>query len=422
MLLAKFTHELSGKGEALPWKLQIILQGRFLDFSSQTTNAMGNAQIWIPKGASEEQRAKLTKAFSDISNIAAKMAETPADQIEGIRSLFGQLEKNRERAKTLLSDGKIENLDPDFTDIRLKDHQAMLPSIKSNISLLNHLEEKNYQAFITQLQKELNAETADAVFGLSGELSSLSGVSEKGDEAIEELSQIMEIDLLSTQKKVVDHLQGPGLKNAIPHQQKAAELLKKGVKLLDFAVVEFVKAKNKLELPSPPEGAEPVKDPSEEQIEEALRKALAALEKEARQSDEKKMGLGLGTTRNLKMKQDWEKTSEKKKKEMEKKRRQMQQASAKQKQQAKKAQRAAAKAQQMASQKGQNIAERLNKQVAVPWKNRQTQSFDGQVTWNKLASELRQSLTQDIESDIPEEYREAIQQYFREVAEANKEQ
>lgn len=401
-------------------KLSDILKERLMEFSNQTTNAMGNAQIWIPQKASVEQCQKLTKAFSDLSNIATSLAETPTEKISELKSYFIKLNHAHQRAEAILADVDIKRLDGEYVDIRISDLTAMDLSIKFNRYLLDCLDKKDCQAFVMQLQKEINSETANTVLRLSSELARLSGVSVKIDETINKLSQIMEKDLLETQKNILTHNLAPWAKNAIPHQEKAAELIEKGVKLLDMAIVEFVKEKNKE--PDPEEPPAPAKTLNEEDMLQALQDTLARLEKEARQPREAKMELGIKPTFNLKVKTDWEKATKKEKKEkkeIEKKRREMQQAKKEQQQQAKNAQRNAAKAQQKANKNRNAMSEALYKKIAVPWKNRGTKLFEGGESWNKLSSELRQSLSQDVDSDIPEAYREAIEQYFREIAEEN---
>ena len=412
--LAKINKGLSVK-EVKVTQLAEILKTRLVDFSSQTTNAMGNAVIWIPADAPAEQRQKLTKAFSDISNIAAIMAETPSNKLNELKSNFKKLKIVRDQAKALLSDTDLAKLDAEFIDIRMSDHLAMGSSIKSNSELLEYLIKKDHQAFVMYLQKELNTETSNTVLNLSAELVPLTDITAEINATLKKLSQIMDVDLLAAQKQAVEHQLLPWAKNAIPHQQEAAHLIEEGVDLLDFAIVEFVKAKNNQPPPPLKEGFKLAQDPTEEVILRALRKNIAALENE-RAPKKAKMKLGIGVTQNLKIKDDWETASKEEKKNMEERRRQMQQAKKEQQQLAKKGQRNAAKTQQMASLNLKAISERLYKKVAVPWEHRNKKDFTGEDSWNKLSSDLRQSLNQDIDSDIPEEYREAIEQYFREIA------
>lgn len=415
--LAEMNKNLDDKDETRKI-LSNVLKKRLVDFSSQTTNAMGNATIWIPEEANDEQRKKLTKAFSDLSNVAVDLAETPMKNISELENNFKELIKAREYTKEVVYDDDIVKLDVTFVDIRLSDLEAMNTSIKSNATLLKYLSESDYKAFAIKMQKELNAETVNTVFKLSAELAEISGVSDKADEAAEKLSELMEQDLIQTQSKALDHKLLPWAKNAIPHQEKAAEIMKESVGILDLAIVEYVKEKNKIE--EVPEGSESRGDPSEESIMEKLQETLAAMEEEVRQPRAKKMSLGIGETLNLKLKKDWETASKEEKKEIEKKRRKMQKTKKEQEAQAKKAQRSAAEAQKIASGNREAISERLYKDVAIPWENRNEQTFDGGNNWNQLSSELKESLNQDVDSDIPDAYREAIEQYFREIADKNK--
>ena len=73
----------------------------------------------------------------------------------------------------------------------------------------------------------------------------------------------------------------------------------------------------------------------------------------------------------------------------------------------------------MANSKAQGIANHFERAPLVPWKDRRLLEFEGRNNWNTLPSELKQSLTQDFESTVPEEYREAIQRYFRIISEVN---
>lgn len=415
------TKDLDGEEEALRKKLENVLKSSLLEFSDQTTQAMGNAQIWIPKEATEEQRNNLNDAFSNLSNTAEKLAMAPIGEYPKVREQFEQIAKDKAAIETLLADEKITSLNSDFTGIRQADLKAMQGSLDRNLKILGFLEEKKYSEALTLLQKEINADTTEAVFALSMELSKLSGMSQELDDKIDALMDITEVELMPAQESAVEKLESEKPVTAVPHQEKSAELLYDSVKLLDKVITEFVVAKSKIESDPPPEGSTPAQDPTEAEIQRELEKALAALEKETRGSDEKKLELGIGSMTNLQMKSDWQKEnkSEEEKKKMEEQRRQMQQKSQQQKQQAQKAQRAAAMAQHTANQQRSRLNQKLKKQVAVPWKKNDPKSFGGTATWNKLASELKRSLTQDNESDVPEQYRESIEQYFRDIAESS---
>ena len=128
--------------------------------------------------------------------------------------------------------------------------------------------------------------------------------------------------------------------------------------------------------------------------------------------------LGITAKSNLQIQTDWEKKSEE---EQEQERKETEQRRQQQMQQAQQAARTAAKAQQMANSRAQGIANQLDKKPVVPWKDRSLREFEGRNDWNSLPSELRQSLTQDFESTVPEEYRSAIEQYFRVITEVNEE-
>ncbi len=419
LLLAEMNKNKDGKDETIK-NLSNILKKRLVDFSSQTMNAMGNAIIWIPKEANAEQRQRLTTAFSDLSNISADIAETPIKDIGEVEKLHKELTRARDIAKDLLADAGIANLDLEYIDIRISDLEAMNTSMISNSSLVSLLGKKDYTAYIKKLQKELNAETVNTVLKLSSQLSELVGISDKADEAIEKLSQLMERDLIEVQNKTLEHKLVPWAKNAVPYQEKAAEIIKEGVGILDYAVVEFIKEKNKIQ-PELAEGAKSRGEPGEDTISFALEEQLAAMEKEVRQPTEAKMSFGMRAVMNVKVKKDWETDSKEKKKEIEEKRREIQKAKKEQQAQAKKAQRNAAKTQMMASGNRDAISERLYEDVAIPWANRNAKTFDGDNTWNKLSSELKESLNQDVDSDVPDAYRDAIEQYFREIADENKE-
>ena len=404
------------------------MESRLAEFSGQTTTAMGNAQIWLPKEASPKQREVLIRAFTKLSNTAEQLVTTPINQLETIQTIFDQVLTQRTELANLISEASLSKIDPDFARIRMDDLSDMKSAITTHRSLLTMLQKSRYQAIITQLQGELNAESSRTVLGLSDELTTLSGVSVEIDQAITDLTQLLEVELLDNQKSVSLKLESLKPSNAIALQNKVARQFEEGVKLLDFAIVAFVKAQSEIERPAPrvdpgpEEEVTPAEDPTEQQIERALQEALANLEKEAREEGEEKLSLGLAAESNLKIKSDWEKeqppqTAE----EQEKKRREMNKTAQKQKQKARQAQRTAAHAQQSANQAGQRIAQVLEKKVGVPWRDQQTANFKGNITWNKIASTLQQSLTQDAESDIPEEHRESIQQYFRDISEINKE-
>jgi hypothetical protein len=73
----------------------------------------------------------------------------------------------------------------------------------------------------------------------------------------------------------------------------------------------------------------------------------------------------------------------------------------------------------MANSRAQNIAGSLGRAPGVPWKDQRILEFEGRNDWNSLPSQLHESLTQEFDSTVPEEYRAAIQRYFRAIAEAN---
>ncbi len=123
--------------------------------------------------------------------------------------------------------------------------------------------------------------------------------------------------------------------------------------------------------------------------------------------------MGIGQQANLQIETDWEQESKNKPKSeqeaLEKKRQQ-------QMQQAQQAARTAAQAQQQANQQASGIAARMGRAPAVPWKKVKMNEFDGENEWNMIRSRLHERLTQDVDSSVPEEYRSAIESYFKNIA------
>jgi hypothetical protein len=77
---------------------------------------------------------------------------------------------------------------------------------------------------------------------------------------------------------------------------------------------------------------------------------------------------------------------------------------------------AAGKAQQLANFKAQEIARHLGQNPAVTWREKSVVQFEGRNDWNAIQSQLKESLTQDIDSTVPEGYRTAIEDYFRDIS------
>jgi hypothetical protein len=137
------------------------------------------------------------------------------------------------------------------------------------------------------------------------------------------------------------------------------------------------------------------------------------MEVESRKSSDFK--LGIGKESNLKTKDDWEKQS----KNPEQKKSEKQALDEQRKQQLQQAQQSAAaagKAQQIANFKAQEIARQLGQNPSVPWREQSIVQFEGRNDWNTIQSQLKESLTQDIDSTVPESYRAAIEDYFRDIS------
>ena len=190
--------------------------------------------------------------------------------------------------------------------------------------------------------------------------------------------------------------------------------------MLDSAITEFIRTKSEqdalAEKPAAGGEAQPLPDPSKDQIEAALAKMLADLEAESRKSSMTKLGIGMQA--NMKVETDWEKES----KDKEKPKSEREALKQQQQQQMKSAQQAAAaagKAQQAANSRARDLAKQMMAKPTVPWKERDVAEFDGRNDWNTVPGQLKESLTQEFDSAVPEEFRSAIDDYFRIIAETN---
>jgi len=404
---------------ALPPAFADIIRGRLMELADQTTSATGTARIFFPKKATDAQRASLENALTEISQATDALARANLSDPVVMETAFNAVKSAGKAGADLLKDPAWKVIDSNFTKFRLEDFSAMEKSLLAHQSLSTAFRENKGSRFVAQLQDELNSKTRETVLGLSGELSSISGVSEKTDKLIEQLEKLLVTDLTTVQKEALDALKIGSIALAQPAQTTAVTHLEEGVKLLDTAIVEFVKTQSAIKTPPPAGGgAEPMPDPTEAQIAAALEEMLRKLEEEARRT--KPPALGIGKTQNLKIEKDWEKNPEDEPKEREEKRKEMEAMKQQQMAQAQKAQRASAEAQQQANAQALQITEGLATKPAVAWKDQAIAAATGKTNWNKLPSELKESLTQDLDSTVPEEYREAIQNYFRDISEANK--
>ena len=335
--------------------------------------------------------------------------------VENFNQVAAGIRSRRQEMIQTLADPVWQNDFKDYAEFRMEDLKAMITGLDGCAKLVEAMHQRQDFEFFAQFQSELTEETHTVSFNMMNELAALGAASPEAGKVVDELQTLLLESLDPSQGKAEKALAEKNDKKAAVAMNAAAQAIAQAIDLLDKAVVEFVHAKNKAfaESERPESGpAQPLPDPTEEEILAALAEVLKSLEAENRANAGNK--LGIAGQSNLEVETDWEKTGEKKpKSEMEKLRRKQQQ----QMQQAKKSAAAAARAQQMANQNAKNAANQIVMAAKGSWKERDISGFAGRNDWNNIRSQLRESLTQDVESAVPEKYREAINDYFKNIAE-----
>ena len=400
------------EGDPLPESFAASIQRRLLQLGNETTGAVGNARIWIPSGAPEDERKRFEEAISPFSDAIDQLTKVDLNDETEFGKAVSEVRSTGQDYEDVLTELEWKNT---YTENRLTDLEVITTELEPTEKLVQAWRARDGNRFLAQQQQELNGATNQIILGLMNSLGTISGVDTEVDRTIEQLDSLLTNELLLAQKMALSSLEDDKTEKAVRAKLLSVAAFENGVGMLDAAIVKFVEAQSKIESPPPPPGGQPLPDPSESEIAAALEELLRKLEEEARDTPETK--LGIKAKSNLQIQTDWEKEqSEKEKKQERQEQAQRQQQQMKQAQQAA---RTAAKAQQMANSKAQGIANHFGKAPVVPWKDRRLLEFEGRNDWNTLPSELKQSLTQDFESTVPEEYREAIQRYFRIISEVN---
>lgn len=405
---------------ALPQQFGDLLRQRLLKFSNHTAEVLGLARIWIPTETPDAQRKEIEQALAQLSQEIEGLAKADPLGKDAFGSAVTSVRNAGMKTAGLLTKPEWAEKFADYSEFRTEDLKGMANELDACDKLARSLREKTGNQFLAQLQGELNDETGGITLGMMDSLSQISGVSAKADQMIEDLNKLLGEKLIPAQKQAEDLISRGDRGQSIDSMGKAASALEEATHLLDSAITEFIRTKSEQDAMAEQsaEGeAKPLPDPSEEQIEAALAEALRKLEEESRMASSTK--LGIGAEKNLKVKSDWEKDP-KDKKESKSEKEELAKQIQKQMQSAKKASAAAGKAQQLANDRARKIAHEMGQKPAVPWKEQGIKEFEGRNDWNSIPSQLKESLTQDFDSTVPEEYRVAIEEYFRNIAEANK--
>ena len=411
---------------AIPPLFSGMLRQRLLKFSSHTTEALGLARIWIPTETPPGQRKELEDAIARLSQGVEQLAAANPLAKDEFEQAVASVRKTGVEADQILSKPEWKENYKDYSTFRSEDLVGMTTELDACDELAKSLRNHTGHLFLGRLQQELNDETRSITLNMMNALGNISGVSPKADQQIEALNKLLAEQLYPSQKQVFDSLSTKDMKRAkrlVNATHTAVSALEKATHLLDSAITEFVRAQSEQEAlaqqaQAPHDDAQPLPDPTQNEIEEELAKLLRSLEEESRKSDD--IMLGIGRVSNVIIKVDWEKSRDtkdakqsKSEKEALAQQREMQMKDAQQ------AAIAAGKAQSMANDKALNIAHELSRKPVVPWKDKDTLQFEGRNDWNTIKSQLKESLTQDIDSTVPEEYRTAIENYFRTISEAN---
>ena len=402
----------------LPPAFSSIMQQRLRHFSDRTTEAMGLARIWIPTDTPLASRKELENSLSQLSQQVEQLATANPLADNEFKSAVDAVRKTKLAADKLLAQPPWENKYSDYSSFRIEDLAGMATELDACVALAKSLLDQTGHLFLSQLQKELNAETRTITLGMMDQLASISGVSPIADKKIEEIAQLLSKQLYPAQQLACNSLLAKDLAIALNATCTASGNLEQITSLLDSAITEFIRAKSAQDALSqqakmPLGAAESLPDPTKAEIDEMLAKLLNAMEQESRKSNDFKLGISYES--NLKIKDDWEKQSKNPAQEKSEKEA-LDQQMKEQQQAAQQAAAAAGKAQQLANFKAQEIARQLGQNPAVTWREKSVVQFEGRNDWNAIQSQLKESLTQDIDSTVPEGYRTAIEDYFRDIS------
>lgn len=403
--------------QLLPPAFSSMIQQRLRNFSDHTTEALGIARIWIPTDTAPAPRQELENALSQLSQQVEQLAIVNPLAENEFQPAVDSVRKTKLAMGQILLQPQWKDDHADYRNYRIEDLAGMSTELDACLALAKSLRNQTGHLFLSQLQNELNTETRTITLGMMEQLGSISGVSPTADKTIEELAKLLPEHLYPTQQQSSDFLAAKDLPPALTAAHEATATLEKATRLLDSSITEFIRAKSAQDALSQraktPTDADPLPDPTEAEIEKTLAALLRLMEEESRKSSD--FELGIGKQSNLKTRDDWEKQSKNPAQEKSEK----QALDEQRKQQLQKAQQAATaagKAQQIANFKAQQIANQLGQPPAAPWREQSIVQFEGRNDWNTIKSQLKESLTQDIDSTVPEGYRTAIEDYFRDIS------
>ena len=402
----------------LPPTFSGMIQQRLRNFSGHTTEALGIARIWIPTDTPPASRRELENALGQLSQMVEQLATANPLAENAFEPAVESVRKTKLAMEQILAQPQWKDDHADYSNYRIEDLAGISTELDACVALAKSLRNQTGHLFLSQLQNELNTETRTITLGMMEQLGSISGVSPTADKTIEELAKLLPEHLYPTQQQASDFLAAKDLAPALTAAHEATATLEKATRLLDSSITEFIRTKSAQDALSqqakPPEtAANPLPDPTEAEVEKTLAALLRSMEEESRKSSNFK--LGIGSESNLKTKDDWEKQSKNPAQEKSEKQA-LDEQRKQQMQQAQQAATAAGKAQQIANFKAQEIANQLGQNPAAPWREQSIVQFEGRNDWNTIKSQLKESLTQDIDSTVPEGYRTAIEDYFRDIS------
>ncbi len=394
-----------------------MLQQRLRSFSSHTTEALGIARIWIPSDTAPAPRKELEYALDQLSQQVEQLATANPLAENEFEPAVDSVRKTKLAMEQILAQPQWKDDRADYSNYRIEDLAGISTGLDACAALAKSLRNQTGHLFLSQLQNELNTETRTITPGMMEQLGSISGVSPTADKTIEELAKLLPEHLYPTQQQASDFLAAKDLPPALTAAHEATVTLEKATRLLDSSITEFIRAKSAQDAMSQrvktSTAADLLPDPTEAEIKETLAALLRSMEEESRKSSNFK--LGIGKESNLKTKDDWEKQSKKPTQEKSEKQA-LDEQRKQQMQQAQQTATATGKAQQIANFKAQEIANQLGQTPVAPWREQSIVQFEGRNNWNTIQSQLKESLTQDIDSNVPESYRSAIGDYFRDIS------
>jgi hypothetical protein len=348
-----------------------------------------NMETWLPLDVKTDQpqvQTALARAEKVVQCASTNATSQALNELRALRETIPQLSEIQSTNKVRMTT---------YVANRIPEVERLITAQSGQMAINEALEGGDFPRVGEIVQHRLTQDTITLEGKLSDVETQVAGMSEEIAKKAEMLNQLMQVDIIERQHKSVDEL-------AAREMKPAEELIKKLPPAFDLAEKTFDELMrliiDKLDQAPPPNS--PGDAPGLDSI-------LAMLE------DEQKAREGLGIPcrpLNVSLLRDWMRPS----------------SSSGQGQGQGRAQAEAAQAQ---AQEGKARSQRLERQARESAKNAMAEAQRNaeaaspvksrNEAWNKLVSQLQKDLLQGRDNTPPEQYRQAIENYFKIISENN---